>query len=64
MWQQYKKTFLGVQVIAGLSTAWVYFGLRMGLLAAGLIFLVMQVSAIPGAMWANRIRRRVLQQQA
>ena len=63
MWQQYKKTFLGVQVLTVLAGAWVYFGLGSGLAPAALIVLTMEIGAIPGAMWASRIRRRILQQQ-
>ena len=61
VWEQYKKTFLGVQVLTAGVTAWVYLGLTHWWASTALVFLTMQVSAVLGAMWASRIRRRIRQ---
>jgi hypothetical protein len=61
MWQQYKKNFLGIQVLSCGATAWVYFGLTHNLAAAAWIFLTMQVGGVLGAGWATRLKRKILQ---
>jgi hypothetical protein len=58
MWEQYKKTFLGVQVMAGGVTAWVYFGMTHWWASAAMVFLTMQIGGVLGAMWANRLRKK------
>jgi len=63
MWDQYKRTFMGVQVLAVATTLWVYFRMTHWWASAGLVFLTMQVGGVAGAAWANRIRRRVQQAQ-
>ena len=64
MWEQYKKTFLGVQVLAVGVAAWVYLGISHWWRPAAFIFLVMEVSGVFGAMWASRIRRRMESQRS
>ncbi len=59
MWDQYKKTFLGVQVLAVGSALWVYFAMTHWWASAALVFLTMQLGGVEGAAWANRIRKRV-----
>ena len=58
--EQYKKTFLGVQILSAGAAIWTY---RMthwwG--PPAVIFFVMQVSAVFGAAWSARIRRRMKQ---
>jgi hypothetical protein len=61
MWEQYKKTFLGVQILAFGAAAWVYLGLSHWWGPAAIVFCTMQISAVFGAMWANRIKRRIEQ---
>jgi hypothetical protein len=63
MWEQYKKTFLGVQAMTFGVTAWVYFGLTHWWRPSAFVFLVMQVGGLLGAAWANRIKRRIQSQQ-
>ena len=60
MWlNQYKKTFVGMQLVIALITAAVYFGMY-GVLAPTLsFFLVLQGAALAGALWASRIKRRL-----
>jgi len=62
MWEQYKKTFLGVQVLILAVTAWVYLGIAHWWAPAAFIFMVMQVGGVLGAFWANRLRRRIQSQ--
>ena len=59
MWEQYKKTALGVQVlIASISgVAW-YSSHHWE--AAAFFFTVMQVFAVFGAAWGLRLRNKVL----
>ena len=63
MLEQYKKTFLGVQVLAFAVSGWVYFGLTHWWASAALVFLTMQVGGVFGAMWASRLIRKMQQDQ-
>jgi Na+/melibiose symporter-like transporter len=59
MWQQYRKTFTGMQVVITLVTLAVYFGMGRLPALAGLFFLTMQAGAVIGAAWAARLKRRL-----
>ena len=59
MWQQYKKTFTGMQVVITIVTVAVYFGMGRLPALAGLFFLTMQAGALLGAAWAARLKRRL-----
>jgi hypothetical protein len=59
MREQYKKTFLGVQVLTLAVTAWVYFSLTHWWVSAGVVFLTMQVGGVLGAIWADRLTRKM-----
>ncbi len=59
MWDYYKRTFVMVQVAALLVSALVYTKASHGLVAPLVFFMAMQVSAVFGAMWANRLRRKI-----
>lgn len=61
MWEQYRKTFLGVQVVTLAVTAWVHFKVTHNWASTGVIFLTMQVGGVLGAAWAARLRRRMQQ---
>jgi len=63
MWEQYKKTFLGVQVLTFGASAWTYFGVTHWWPSAALVFLTMQVGGVLGAAWADRLRRKIQQQR-
>jgi uncharacterized membrane protein YfcA len=56
MWEQYKRTFVFTQVVIVFITCLAYLGQRQWPTAA-LLFLVMQVGAVVGAVWAARLRR-------
>jgi uncharacterized membrane protein YfcA len=58
MWQQYKKTLFGMQVMIGLVTTGILLWRHAWDLAA-LFFITMQVGAIVGAMWGNRLRNKL-----
>lgn len=55
MWEHYKKTFKGMQWLIAVVTlaVYVFFGRQWRM--AGTFFLVMQASAVIGAVWAARI---------
>jgi len=55
MWQHYKKTFVGMQVVIWTITAAVYLFFGHQWRMAMTFFLVMQFSAVSGAVWAARI---------
>ena len=58
MWQQYKKTAFSMQVLIGLVTAGIVLWSHAWDLAA-LFFVTMQVGAVVGAMWGNRLRNKL-----
>jgi MFS-type transporter involved in bile tolerance (Atg22 family) len=58
MWQQYKKTLFGMQVMIGLVTTGVLLWSHAWDLAA-LFFITMQVGAVFGAIWGNRLRNKL-----
>jgi hypothetical protein len=58
MWEQYKKTLGGMQILIWLATACVLFFSHVWALA--LTFLVtMQIGAFVGAMWGYRLKGKV-----
>jgi hypothetical protein len=56
--QQYRKTFVTMQVVIGIITATVLIQTHR-LIAAFAFFVVMQLGAVFGAMWAARLRSLV-----
>jgi hypothetical protein len=59
MWEQYKKTLTGTQVVIALVTAGALIASHRLYVAAG-FFIAMQLGALFGAMWATRLRRLFL----
>ena len=59
MWDYYKRTFLAVQLLAVAVAYLVYRSANHAWLPPLVFFLSMQISAVFGAMWANRLRRRI-----
>ena len=53
MWERYRKTFVGMQVLIGGVTLGAL--LVFGLMPAVLFFVVMQLSSVIGAVWAARL---------
>ncbi len=60
MWDYYKKTFLVVQLTVLPVCYLAYRNTNHGWLPPVACFLSMQIAAFLGAMWANRLRRKVL----
>jgi hypothetical protein len=56
MWQHYKRTFKGMQIMIALTAiaAYLFFGHRPAMAAT--FYGVMQVGAVAGAAWAARLR--------
>ncbi len=58
MWEQYKKTFVGMQIVMWFIAGGVL--LRTHRLLVAVVFLVvMQLSAIVGAMWGLRLKNKL-----
>jgi hypothetical protein len=60
MWDFYKRTFAAVQLAALLVSYMVYRNTNHAVVPPIVFFLTMQLSAVFGAMWANRLRRKML----
>ena len=58
MWDQYKKTARGIQLVIGIVTCGVLLWSRTWSVAA-LFFVTMQVAAVIGARWAVRLKAKV-----
>jgi len=56
MWEQYKKTAVGIQIVIAIVTIGILI-LSRHLAAGGMFFVVMQLSAVLGAGWATRLHR-------
>jgi hypothetical protein len=59
MWNYYKRTFVAVQLLSGLVSWTVYKNTNHLWVPTAVFFLSMQVSALFGAMWANRLRGKL-----
>jgi len=64
MWEQYRKTLLGMQIVICAVTAAVYINMGHRWFAALVFFVTMQISALIGAMWASRLKGRFAQRSA
>ncbi len=59
MWDYYKRTFVMVQVLALVVGYLAYSASNHSLVAPIVFIAIMQVSAVFGAMWADRLRRKI-----
>ncbi len=59
MWDYYKRTFVMVQITALVVSFMVYRSSNHAVLPPLVFFTFMQLSAVFGAMWANRLRRKI-----
>jgi hypothetical protein len=59
MWEQYKRTLPLIQLTICMVTLAIYFTLNHLVLLAAVFFAAMQVSAVFGAMWAYRLKRKI-----
>jgi CDP-diglyceride synthetase len=58
MWEQYKKTFWGMQLVIALVSAAVYWRFYRLLMPTVVFFLVLQVAAVAGGLWASQLKKR------
>jgi uncharacterized membrane protein YfcA len=58
MWQQYKKTLVGMQLSIAVMTGAAYMMVYRSLPPAAVFFAVMQVGAVLGAYWGARLKSR------
>ena len=56
MWEQYKKTAVGIQIVIAIVTIAILI-LSRTWAAGAMFFVVMQLSAVLGAGWATRLSR-------
>ncbi len=63
MWKQYRKTLYPTQALILIVCGAMVIGWHMPLVGALIFFLIMQASAVIGAIWAVRIRNKVMQAQ-
>jgi hypothetical protein len=56
MWQQYRKSLVSMQVFIAMITLGVFFLLGHQWATAAAFFVVMQISAVIGAVWACRVK--------
>ncbi len=59
MWDHYRKTLVRMQMFIALTTGALYFGLSRRWVMAAVFFAMMQVGAVIGAWWGDRLRRRL-----
>ena len=63
MWQQYRKTFAGMQTVILLVAVGVYFFTGKSAINAAMCFVFMQLGSILGAAWAVRLKTKVAARQ-
>ncbi len=59
MWEQYRRTFVRIQVAIAVVSLAIYFFFGHLWLQAATFFFVMQFAAVIGAMWGARLRRMI-----
>lgn len=59
MFEHYRKTFLATQLTTLIMTVWVFLSFHRMWWFATAVFLTMQASALVGAAWGARLRRRL-----
>jgi hypothetical protein len=59
MWEQYKNTFLRMQIMIAVVTVMIYMKLGHSVVIAAGFLLAMQLGAVVGAMWGTRLKRKI-----
>jgi uncharacterized membrane protein YfcA len=59
MLDQYRKTFVGMQLVIAMVTAFVYLAGGHQWAPAAMFFATMQIASGLGAYWGHRLRRRI-----
>jgi len=62
MWEHYRKTLARMQMFILLASTALYYVLGRRVLVAATFFAMMQVGALVGAWWGDRLRRRLRHQ--
>jgi hypothetical protein len=62
MWEHYRRTFLGMQMVIAMVTVVVFLGFHT-LAQAAVFFVFMQLSAVIGALWAARLKAYIQRRQ-
>jgi uncharacterized membrane protein YfcA len=63
MWEQYKKTFLGMQAVILMIAYVIHTQTYRQWQTTAVFFAVMQLAAFVGAAWAVRLRRKIQRAQ-
>jgi hypothetical protein len=59
MWDQYKKTFIGMQAVILLVTVGMFIVFSRDVALVATFFATLQVASLLGAYWGDRLRKRV-----
>jgi hypothetical protein len=59
MWEQYKKTFAGMQIAIAAMAAVIHVQVGQRWSITAVFVVAMQVAAFAGAAWAARLRRKI-----
>lgn len=59
MWEQYRKTFAGMQAVILVVAIAVYFVTGRSTINAAMCFAFMQLGSILGAAWAVRLKTKI-----
>jgi len=57
-WQQYKRTFVGMQLAIAAVTVGAYLTLYHRASSAAVFFVILQVGSIAGAHWGSQLKKR------
>jgi uncharacterized membrane protein YfcA len=58
MWDHYKRTFVGMQLVISIVTALVFLVSHYWVHAI-VFFVVMQLGSVAGAVWGKRLKRKL-----
>jgi len=58
MWDQYKKTFAGMQLVILLVTAGMFIVFSRDVTLVATFFVTLQLASLLGAYWGDRLRKR------
>jgi hypothetical protein len=58
MWHSYRKSLIPIQVVILAVCVFLYWQMKVPILAILYYFAVMQVFAVLGAMWSTRLRNK------
>ena len=59
MWERYKRTFIGMQLVILLVTAGMFIVLSRDVALVATFFATLQVASLLGAYWGDRLRKRM-----